>query len=261
MLLVPWTGIKCQTTAAGARSASLAGASACLEDAWATANNPAGLARYNHVSLAISLEQRFIMKEMGFYSVTASFPTGKGSLGIYTMFSGYLSFIDQKVCVGYGRQFGEHVLSGLSLVYVYQKAGEEATALHQASYELGTIIILSKKVSLAFAAFNPFQLYYRSQDYATLPSIFKLGLSYQFSPGLSVYTECEKDLDLSPLLKIGLEYTYRDVFFLRGGIRIFPASYSFGTGLRHNRLLLEFSSAYHQYLGFTPKVSIQYDLK
>jgi len=227
----------------------------------AAANNPAGLARYNHVSLATSLEQRFLMKELGYYAIAASIPAIKGCLGIFTMYSGNQYFIDQKLSVGYGRQFGEHVLSGISLVYVFQKAGNESPALHQVSYELGTIILLSKKVNLAFTAFNPFQLYFKSEDYATLPSIFKLGLSVQYSPALSIYSECEKDLDLSPRLKLGMEYIYRDIFFFRGGIRIFPASYSFGAGLRHNRYLLEFSSAYYQYLGFTPHVSIQYDLK
>jgi hypothetical protein len=251
MVLVPVFQIKCQTTAVGARSLSLAGISAGLEDAWAVSNNPAGLARYNHVSL----------KELGYYAIAVSIPSGKGCLGFFTMFSGYESFIDQKVSLGYGRQFGEHVLSGISLVYVYQQAGGEAPPLHQVSYELGTIIILSKKVTLAFATFNPFQLYYKSKDYATLPAIFKLGLSFQYSPALFIHAECEKDLYLSPCLKIGLEYIYRNIFFVRGGIRIFPASYSFGAGLRHNRLLFEFSSAYHQYLGFTPQVSLQYNFK
>lgn len=261
MVLVPWLYLKCQTTAAGARSASLAGISAGLEDAWAVANNPAGLARYNHVSLATSLEQRYLMNGLGYYSIAATIPVFKGCLGMFTMYSGYKPFIDQKLSLCYGRQFGENVLSGISLVYVFQKAGQESQAIHQVSYELGTILLLSKKVNLAFAAFNPFQLYFKSEDYATLPAIFKLGLSVQFSPAMWIYTECEKDLDLPPCMKLGMEYIYRAIFFIRGGIRIFPASYSFGAGIRHNRIFLEFSSAYHQFLGFTPHVSIQYDLK
>jgi len=261
MVLVPWLKTKCQTTAVGARSVSLAGISAGLEDAWAAANNPAGLARYNHVSLATSLEQRFLMKELGYYAIAVSVQAGKGCLGIFTMFSGYQSFIDQKVSLGYGRLFGDNVLAGISLVYVFQKAGNETRPVHQVSYELGTIVVLSKKVNLAFATFNPFQLYYKSKDYATLPSIFKLGLSFQYSPSLLILTECEKDLDLPPNLKIGIEYIFREIFFIRGGIRVFPASWSFGAAIRHHRFLFEFSSYYHQYLGFTPQVSLQFDLK
>lgn len=261
VLLLPLFQIKCQTTAVGARSASMAGISAVLEDVWAVANNPAGLGRYCHASLATSAEQRFLMKELGYYTIATAIPAGKGCLGFFAMFSGYRAFIDQKLNLAYGRQFGENILAGVSLVYVFQKAGDEACPIHQVSYELGTIIHLSKKVKLAFAAFNPFQLYYKSKTYATLPSIFKLGLSVEYSPSLIIYTECEKDLDLSPILKIGIEYIIRDVLFVRGGIRIFPASYAFGAGFRHNHFLLEFSSVYHQYLGFTPQGSLQYDFK
>jgi len=262
MVLVPGLDVKCQTTAVGARSVSMAGISAGLEDVWASANNPAGLARYRHVSLATSLEQRYLMKELGYYALAASIPAGSGCLGISTMFSGYRSFIDQKVNFSYGRLFGEHFLAGISLEYIFQTTGSsEARPVHQVTYAIGTIVVLSDKVNLAFTTFNPFQLYYRSQDYATLPAIFKLGISLQYSPSLVFLTECEKDLDLPPHLKIGIEYSIRETFYIRGGIRMFPASWSFGAAARHQRFLFEFSSSYHQYLGFTPQVSLQFDLK
>jgi len=261
MVLVPGFNAESQTTAVGARSVSLSGVSAGLEDTWAVANNPAGLARYKHISLATSLEQRYLMKELGYYAIAISFPAGKGCLGMSTMFSGYHSFIDQKVSMAYGRLFGERFLGGLSLVYIFQKAGDGSRTLHQVSYQLGTIIDLSDKVSLAFTAFNPFELYFKSKEYATLPAIFKLGISFHYSPVLLIHTECEKDLDLPPGLKIGMEYLFREIFVIRGGIRIFPAACSFGAALRHQKFLFEFSSCYHQYLGFTPQVSLQYDIR
>jgi hypothetical protein len=261
MVLVPWFNTECQTTAVGARSISLSGISAVLEEPWAVANNPAGLGKYNHFSMATSFEQRYLMKELGYYALAATLPAGNGCIGVYTMFSGYQAFVDQKVSLGYGKIFGEHILAGISLVYVFQKAGGESRPVHQVSYDLGTIVILSDKVNLAFSTFNPFQLYYKSNDFATLPSIFKLGLSYQYSTALNIYAEGEKDLDYPPMLKIGIEYIFRDIFFIRGGMRLFPASWSFGAAVRHQRFLFEFSSCYHQYLGFTPQVSLQFDFK
>lgn len=261
LMLIMVVNANCQTTAVGARSGSLAGISSVGEDAWAVANNPAGLGGYNHLSLATSAEQRFLVKELGYYAIAAIVPSGKGCLGLFGIFSGYKSFKDQKLGLSYGRKFGDRVLCGTSLVYIYQKGGDDALPIHQVSYELGTILSLSKKVKLAFAAFNPFQLYYKNKPYASLPSIFKLGLSVEYAPSLSIYAECEKDLDFSPLFKIGTEYIFRDIFFIRGGIKLFPSSYSFGAGFRYESLLMEFSSAYHQYLGFTPLISLQYDLK
>jgi hypothetical protein len=261
MMLIPLLEVTGQVTAVGARSVSMSGVSAGLEDAWATANNPAGLARYGHVSLATSLEQKYLMSEMGHYALTFTAPVNKGCLGIFTVFSGYQSYTDQKVTLAYGMPFGENISAGLSLVYCYQKAGNDAQAIHQLSYELGTIVHLSSKTRLAFTAFNPFQLYLKSRDYANLPSIFRLGLTYQYSSSFTIYSEAEKDLYFSPCLKIGAEYSVHEKIFIRGGIRIFPVSWSFGAGLFQKRYRFEIASSYHQYLGFSPIVTFQYDFK
>jgi hypothetical protein len=261
MVLVPCFMLKGQETAVGARSASMAGISAGLEDSWSVMNNPAGLARYNHLTICTNLEQRYFMKELGYYALALSVPASNGCIGIATLYSGYQAFTDQKFRIGYGRLFGEHILSGISLVYVFQRAGNEARPVHQVSYELGAIVILSNKINLAFSTFNPFQLYYRSEDYATLPAIFRLGLSYHYATAFFLHTELEKDLDLPPILKIGLEYIFRELFYIRAGIQALPASYSFGIAIRHQRFLFEFASSYHFYLGFTPQVSLQFDFK
>jgi hypothetical protein len=119
--------INCQTTAVGGRSVSLAGISSVEEDIWAVSNNPAGLGGYSHLSLATSAEQRFLMKELGYYSVAATAPSGKGCLGLFALFSGYQSFIDQKLCLGYGRTFGDRVLCGTS--HLYFEAGGDALSI------------------------------------------------------------------------------------------------------------------------------------
>jgi hypothetical protein len=211
--------------------------------------------------VATSLEQRFLMKELGFYTVAATLPAGAGCMGLSAQFSGYGSYSDQKYNLGYGRLFGEHFLAGISLAYVFQTTGGETRPMHQVSYGIGTVIILSDKVNLAFNSFNPFQLYFRNSDYANLPSVFRICLSWQYSSDLLLLTECEKDLDLPPQWKAGIEYRAGDIFFIRGGIRLFPLSLAFGTAMRHQRFLFEFASCYHQVLGFTPQVSLQYDFK
>jgi hypothetical protein len=261
LLLAPGFSTRGQTTAVGARSASMAGMVAGLEDAWAVNNNPAGLARFNHFSLATTFEQKFLMKELGCYGVAATFPSKNGCLGLLAIFSGYQSFIDQKFSLGYGRLFGKNLLTGISLVYVFRKAGDQSKPVHQVSYELGTIVLISEKFKLAFVTFNPFQLYFKSEEYASLPSIFTLGLSYQYNSSLAFHTQIEKDLDLPLAYKIGMEYFFNKYFIIRGGIRGFPFSWSFGTAIRSNSFLIEFASSYHQFLGFTPNVTLQYNIK
>jgi hypothetical protein len=261
MVLVPVLRISGQVTAVGARSVSVAGVASVFGDAWAVANNPAGLAGYEHFSLGTSLEQRYLLPELGYYAVSATIPAFKGCLGGLAMFSGYGSFIDQKISLAYGKPFGGQFKAGVSLVYIFQKAGDESGAVHQVSYKIGTLVKLSEKVDLAFTAFNPFQLYFKSKDYATLPSVFDLGLLYRYSSSLNILAEAEKDLLYPPCLKVGAEYIFRDLFFIRGGIRIFPFSWSFGAAYRYRHYLVEIASSYHQYLGFSPVITFQYDLR
>lgn len=253
--------IRSQSLAVGARSASLAGISAGLADPWSAFNNPAGLGRYSHLAIATNLEQRFLMKELGYYALAGSIPAGKGCFGISTLYEGYSLFTEQKAILGYGRQFGGKLASGISLVYIFQNTGNDSWPVHQVSYSLGAIVMLSEKSDLAFVAFNPFLLYYKSEDYATLPANFKLGFTYHYASSFYIYTELEKDLELPFHLKLGLECMIREVLYIRGGISGLPASYSFGTAIRHQRFLLEFSSSYHQYLGFTPQLSLQFDFR
>jgi hypothetical protein len=261
MVIVPGSGSNGQTTPVGARSVSLAGISAGLEELWAVYNNPAGLARYDHFSMATSLEQRFLMKELGYYSLALAVPARKGCLGMAALYSGFQSFIDQKITIGYGRIFGQNVLAGVSLVYIFQKAGVESEPIHQVSYEIGTLVLLSEKVSMAFATFNPFQLYFKSQDYATIPSIFKLGLSYYYNHSLLIHAELEKNLDYPAEIKTGLEYTFNKLFILRCGVSGLPFNYSFGAAFRTQYFMFEMAVSYHQYLGFSPLVTLQYDFK
>jgi hypothetical protein len=260
-LLFPGFKMYSQVTAVGARSISMAGVTVGLEDVWAIANNPAGLARSGHLSLATCLEQRYLLKETGYYGMAAAITAGKGGLGFFSMYSGYKAFINQEISLGYGRSFGDHVSGGVSLAYFYQKAGESARSVHQVGYQLGAIVDLSEKVYFAFAAFNPFQYYYKNKEYASLPTIFRIGISYHYSPNLLIHTECEKDLDYPPWVKLGMEYFYREVFMIRGGIRLYPVTCAFGAAFRHHEFLVEIASSYHQHLGFTPQISIQYDIQ
>jgi hypothetical protein len=127
-----------------------------------------------------------------------------------------------------------------------------------ASYHFGAIIDLSTKTRLGFSAFNPFQVFYKSQNYATLASLLNIALSYMYSPSLWFHTELETEMSHKPVLKIATEYRLKDVFTLRGGFRIFPASWAFGAALHHKKTLIEIAADYHYYLGFSPVISIQY---
>jgi hypothetical protein len=250
-----------QTTVPGAESAALGGISVVLENPWSAAGNPAGLAGFEHLTVNTSLEQRYLMKELGNYAFGISLPAWKGTVGICAAYQGYQAFSNATIIMAYGMRFGDVLSAGAGLCYIRSKAGNENPALHQVSYSLGTAVILSEKIKVAFSAFNPFNLYYKSSSYATLPAVFRIGMAYKPSQTLAILAEMEKTLDYPVIFRIGCQYNVQEKFYINGGLRMFPASFTLGAGFRLERLLIELASAYHQYLGFTPGTSIQYLLK
>ncbi len=250
-----------QVPAVGAESVSMAGISAVLENTWSVVNNPAGLSRLEQPAIAMGTEEKFMMKELGQYSLAAVIPVKAGGLGLSAIFSGYSLSLNQALRLGYGRIFGRHLLAGTSLVYAFSKAGNEGSSIHTLSFSIGTIVILNDKVVLGFSTYNPFQYYYRSRQYSTLPSVYKIGFIYWYNSSFKLLAEIDKEIDLPVAVKAGAEYAFGEIFILRAGMGGLPLSYAFGAAARHRQLLFEIAASSHQYLGFSPCVSIRYTFK
>ncbi|HSG68149.1 MAG TPA: hypothetical protein VK994_05535, partial [Bacteroidales bacterium] len=56
----------------------------------------------------------------------------------------------------------------------------------------------------------------------------------------------------------GAEYYFADRFFMRAGITTGPSKYSFGAGMKVNKLVIDISSSIHEWLGYSPQLSFTY---
>jgi hypothetical protein len=261
LCLLPGLFVSGQVPAVGAESVSLAGVSAVLENTWSVVNNPAGLGRPERPAIAMGTEEKFMMKELGQYSLAAAIPVKAGGFGLSAIFSGYSLSLNQELRLGYGRFFGRHLLAGTSLVYGFRKAGYEGSPVHTLSFSIGTIVILNDKVVMGFSTYNPIQYYYRNRQYSSLPSAYKIGFLYRYNASLKIHGEIDKELDLPVAVKAGAEYAFGEMFMLRAGMGGLPVSYSFGAAARHRHLLFEVAASSHQYLGFSPCINIRYTFK
>jgi hypothetical protein len=245
----------------GAESAGLAGMAVVLENPWSAAGNPAGLTGVNKMSAGTSLEQRYLLKELGNYAVALAVPAWRGTIGIVTAYEGCERWTRQTSNLSGAIAIGPALSTGASICYIYQKAGNAGRAVHQASFSLGASVRVSGTVTVAFSAFNPFNLYYSSAAYSSLTSCYRLGLAYRPHTSFVLLSELAKDINYPVSFAIACEYGAAEKIIIRGGIRLFPASYAFGATYRVNKLLIGLSAKYHQYLGFTPCTSIQYSFR
>jgi hypothetical protein len=250
-----------QGAAVGSESAALGGICVVLQNPWSAAGNPAGLAGFGHLSLNTSLQQNYLMPEIGNYAFAVTAPVRKGTLGGIFRHYGFSSYLSETIGLAWGVDLGETFCAGTALYYFFHRAGKEFQATHLVSYSLGLGVRVNDRLRFGFAGFNPFNTYFKSEPQGELPAIFMLGAVYAPSPSFQVMAEVRKDMDYPVEFILGGELRAKEKISLRGGMSLFPASFSAGAGLRLKKMTVEIAAFYHQYLGFTPSSSLQYIIK
>ena len=66
----------------GGRCASMGSCSVAFCDFWSIQNNPAGLAKWRSLSVGISYENRFLMKELSYSNAALAIPINIGTIGV-----------------------------------------------------------------------------------------------------------------------------------------------------------------------------------
>ena len=99
----------------GSRSNSLANASVCLEDVYAYHNNPANLSFIKNVSVGLSYENRFLLKELQNQSLAIAIPLKYGVLSIGGNTFGHQNFRTFKSGLGYAMLLTKDLSMGIQM--------------------------------------------------------------------------------------------------------------------------------------------------
>ena len=261
-----------ENTPIGGRSAAIANSSVTLSDFWSVQNNQAGLADFSHMAVGLYYENRFMVKELSLRSGAFVLPTNSGVFGLSYNYFGYSKYNEQKIGLAYARAFGEYFSMGLQLDYLSTRIAEDYGSNNVFTFELGIRTKISEGLVLAAHAFNPIGVIIEDEYNEKVPTIFKLGLSYELSDKLLFVLETEKDLVYKPLIRGGIEYKIVEQAIVRIGYSTLPATtgsenfsisslYAFGFGLNLKKIQIDFSSSIHQTLGWSTQISIQYKFK
>lgn len=243
----------------GARSAGLANASLTLNDVWSIHHNQAGLGSIRKITAGVYYESRFLMPELGLSAGAIAIPVGKGSFGLSFRTFGYQAYKENKIGLAYGRAFGDFLSIGMQLNFHSAVFSEFYGSSSTFTAEIGAIYKASKKVILAAHLFNPNQSQIAEFDDERIPSVIRFGARYLFSDQVFVVAEVENALYQKPVLRGGLEYHPVDILYVRAGISGNPFNSNFGFGLQMKKFQLDFAGAFHQVLGFTPKISLTFN--
>ncbi|PID88519.1 MAG: hypothetical protein CSB03_00940, partial [Bacteroidia bacterium] len=125
--------------------------------------------------------------------------------------------------------------------------------------EVGIMAEPLENLWLSVHAYNPFGVNINDYEYEEeIPTLYRLGVLYNFNKDLLFVAEVEKDIDKDTRVKAGIEYTFLDKFIFRGGVSTNPTEYSGGFGLILKNFHVDLAFYKHQYLGYTPSVALSY---
>ncbi|NOR87979.1 MAG: hypothetical protein GQ527_10250 [Bacteroidales bacterium] len=225
-------------------------------------NNQAALAYLQNTSIGIDYHQGFFADHaLGTKSAAFILPTGAGSFGLSMTYFGYSEYNEQKIGLAYGKALGKHLAIGVQLDYFRTYIGSDYGNAHALSFEIGIYSKLSESSELGAHIFNPIGMEIGDINREAIAIGFQFGLLYRIDDQLLLATEVEKILDQKTSYKFGLEYHIIDHFIVRTGVATSPTLFTFGFGLKMKRLLVDIGTGFHQTLGFTPRVSLIFNLK
>jgi hypothetical protein len=240
----------------GAKSFGLGGNSIFLKEVWSSSNNPSQLPKLKGFQAGINYGNRFTLSELATKSLAATY--GKENQGFGLSFSqfGYSLYSENTLGLSYGMQLSDNFSVGIQLNYLSTQIGDDYGSKAGVSATIGLTALITEELSFAAVLINPNRLKLNDYQDERYPTLLKLGLAYTFSNKVNLMSEYVKDIDREGDLKIGVDYQFNKVFSFQTGYSTTPASFSFGFGINYTDFNIQLSSAYDQYLGFSPQISL-----
>lgn len=220
--------------------------------------NQAGLTHLTSASISVNTERRFNIGELSNHTVGFALPTEAGTFGLVVNYFGFSEFNEQKIGLAYARQLGKRFSFGAQFDYIGTRINEFGNA-NTYTVELGILASLSQQIDLGAHFFNPIAVDRGIED-EPLESILSFGLNYRPSKNLKLMADIEAELDFAPRYKLGIDYSFSEIFNLRVGAHTEPTSLSLGIGLKlGDNFKIDLATDYQTILGITPGIGIRYD--
>jgi len=206
----------------GARAMGMGGAYVSLsDDGTALYWNPAGLATVDGHRIAVS--HLSWLDDAGYQFAGYAMPVGEGAVGL-ALEQGSLSWDntgqgdfeagDFSGAIGYARRVKPNLGVGAGVKYLSSKLGDDSAASY--ALDVGMVYRFSESATLGAAVRNlgPGLTYIEESD--PLPATIAAGGSYRWND-LLFAVDLEKQNDLAPAARAGIEYSPLPYLALRGG--------------------------------------------
>jgi len=241
----------------GSRASGMGNAFVSQFDVFSVYHNQAGLANIERTSISFFYENRFLVKEMSSRAGLLTFHTGSGNFAVQYNSFGPPQWREGNAGISYARHLSKKLSTGLQLNYYSTRLPEINRAISTVSFELGTIYQITENTFLGAHIANPYAPNLTTLVYdETIPWRLSLGGHTNFNKQFTLSYEAEAVKGFVPNIQLGAQWEAIDNFFVRGGFNTSPSRFFAGFGYVTSFFTIDTAFIYHQYVGYTPSVSL-----
>lgn len=244
----------------GARSVGIGHASVNLQDIWSAHHNQAGLASLTQIGGGIYYESRFTMKELSLKGGVAAIPFEFGTFGVSVTSFGYKLYSESKFGLAYAMKLSDKVRMGVQINYHRTQIAEGFGNSGHLTGEVGIQADITDQLSVGAHIYNPTLTSQAEYNDERIPTNIRLGAQYQFNDKFFISVEGHQNIYDRAGFRAGMEYRVIDQLYLRGGISTNPTLANFGFGVKLKKFFIDVASSYHATLGFSPQISLSYNM-
>jgi hypothetical protein len=244
------------STQIGARAAGMGYASSLNYDEWSLFNNPGGIGKLSESSVAFAYEVNPLLEganRMAFAS-NASTKWGSMSAGLFRF--GDDLYSEQLISTGIGNEFGITSM-GLRLNLV-QYRSQGFGVWHAVSVDFGGITRLTEQLQIGAYITNINQAKINKDTDERIPTRLTTGLSFKPNDTFIFTSEIAKEIDHDLILRTGIEYSFKNKFFVRTGFNLNPNTGFFGIGGVRKRIKFDYAYQYNIYIRSSHQASATY---
>lgn len=238
----------------GARSQGMGNLRVHSMDSWSYFNNPGGLTKLKTSAIAVGYDHRFGLNELSTVDLIGAWKAKTGTLAVGLSRYGGKLFNQQSLGVAFAHQLG--IVSAGGKLEWFQTQAEGFGSGSSIIFSLGGMAELSPTFSIGASISNLNRAKISNDSNIRLPTGVSLGIFYNPITQLQLHVEVEKDIQIKPIIKAGIEYNILDWIFLRTGINSNPSRLFYGIGLKSNRFSLDYAYGQNQALGSTNHLSL-----
>ena len=243
----------------GARAQGMGNPKVFLPDSWTFFNNIGALDRIENSQISAGLDSRFGIPDLSSVDLSLGWKNDFGTFGLGVSRFGGKLFSQQLLGLGFSNTLG--IVSLGAKIDWYQTQIEGFGTGNAFLFSLGGVAELGPKFFLGANFSNLNRAKVSQNNDQRLPTLVQMGISYLPSESIRIIAELEKDIELDPIFRAGIEYHLNEWIYLRTGISSNPARLSFGLGLRKDRFGFDYAYGQNTALGRTHHLSLVFNLE